>query len=148
MVQAVSHRSVTAVARLRIQVSPCVICGGQSGTGSGFSPSTSAFPCQYHAANAPHSSSSTHCLYHKDKRAKPEYLTKSTTLTESGHHWKQKNFYFSALKDYSRGKNVTGFPLIAWCLLTHPTNKFERKHTFSKYGITVPTACWLRTLFA
>jgi hypothetical protein len=38
MAQAVSRRPLTAEARVRDQDSPCGICGGQSGTGIGFSP--------------------------------------------------------------------------------------------------------------
>ena len=53
MAQAVSRRPVTAEARVRSQVSPCVICGGRSGTGTVFSPNTSDFPCQFHSTGSP-----------------------------------------------------------------------------------------------
>ena len=48
MAQVVSRWPVTAKARVRSQVIPCEICGGQSGIGTGFSPSISVFPCQYY----------------------------------------------------------------------------------------------------
>jgi hypothetical protein len=47
MAQAVSRRPLTAEARVRSRVSPRGIYGGQSGTGTGFSPSTSVFPCPF-----------------------------------------------------------------------------------------------------
>jgi hypothetical protein len=53
MAQAVSRRPLTAEARVRSRVSPCGICGGQTGTGTGFTPSTSVFPCQFHSTCAP-----------------------------------------------------------------------------------------------
>jgi hypothetical protein len=39
MAQAVSHRPLTAQAWIRARVNPYGICGGQSGTGTGISPS-------------------------------------------------------------------------------------------------------------
>ena len=53
MAQAVSRWPVTAEARVRSRVSPCGICGGQSCSGTGFSTSTSVFPCQFHFTGAP-----------------------------------------------------------------------------------------------
>jgi hypothetical protein len=49
MAQVVSRRPVTAEVRVRARFNPCGICGGQSGTGTGFSPSSSGLPCQYHS---------------------------------------------------------------------------------------------------
>jgi hypothetical protein len=53
MAQAVSRRPVIADVRVRSRLSPCGIYGGQSGTGTGFSPSTSYFLCQFYFTGAP-----------------------------------------------------------------------------------------------
>jgi hypothetical protein len=52
MAQVVSRRPVPAEAWVRARVNPCGICGGQSGAGTGFSPSSSVSPCQYHSTVA------------------------------------------------------------------------------------------------
>ena len=52
----------------------------QSGTGTGFSPSTSVFPVHYHPIIAPHSSSC--CSYLKDERAKLGHLPKISASKE------------------------------------------------------------------
>jgi hypothetical protein len=50
MAQAVSRRPLTADARVRSRVSPCGICGLQSGTGTGFfPPNTSVFPVLHYS---------------------------------------------------------------------------------------------------
>jgi hypothetical protein len=56
MAQTVSRWPLTADARVRVRVDPYGICGGQSGTGAGSSPSSSVSPCQYHSTIAPYSS--------------------------------------------------------------------------------------------
>jgi hypothetical protein len=47
--EAVSRRCLTTEARIRSQASPYGIYCGQSGTGTGFSPSTSVPPYQFHS---------------------------------------------------------------------------------------------------
>jgi hypothetical protein len=45
--QVVSRLPLRAEARVRARINPCETCGGESGIGTGFSPSSSVFPCQY-----------------------------------------------------------------------------------------------------
>jgi hypothetical protein len=44
MAQAVSHRPLAAMDRVHDRISPCDICGGQSGTGTVFSSEFFGFP--------------------------------------------------------------------------------------------------------
>jgi hypothetical protein len=50
--QAVSRRSVTAEARVQSQASLCGVCGASGDTGTGLSPSTLVYSCQYRYTNA------------------------------------------------------------------------------------------------
>jgi hypothetical protein len=59
MAHAVSHRPLNAEARVRARVSPCEICGGQSGTGINFPLSSSVHPCQYRSTVSLHTHVST-----------------------------------------------------------------------------------------
>jgi hypothetical protein len=52
MAQVVSRRSLTAEAQVSARVNLCGVCGRQSGTGTGFSPSSSVFSCQHHSTVA------------------------------------------------------------------------------------------------
>jgi hypothetical protein len=54
MAQAVSRRPLTPEACVCFRVNSCGICGGQSGTGTGFSPSCSPFLSYYHFTVALH----------------------------------------------------------------------------------------------
>ena len=64
LTQAVSRRSFVAEAWVQSQASPCRVWGGQSGTATGFTPSTFIFPSQYHFTDAPFSliTDHRHCI--------------------------------------------------------------------------------------
>jgi hypothetical protein len=53
MAQAVSRRPLTEEAQVRSPVSPCGICDGRIGSGTGFSATISVFSCQFHTIGAP-----------------------------------------------------------------------------------------------
>jgi hypothetical protein len=64
MVQGVNRRPVTAEVRVRSQANSCEVYCGPSGTGSGFTQSTSVLPSQCHSTNALYSSQSI-CFYYQ-----------------------------------------------------------------------------------
>jgi len=98
MVQADSSQAFTAKVRVRCQANRGQFRGCQSDSGTGFSPRTSVFSCQYHCTNAPHSSPCTCCSYQKDKGRKSGSLPKSNALLEIGEHWIEKYFHFAVFK--------------------------------------------------
>jgi len=67
--------------------------GGQSGSGTGLSPTTSVLLCQYHFISAPHSLRCACCSCRKDKWAKPGNLPKRKSLWKIGEHWIGEYFH-------------------------------------------------------
>ena len=57
---------------------------------TGFSTSTSVFPCQYHSSNGTYASSTTCCSFQTDERAKDENFQKTNALMEIGQRWIEK----------------------------------------------------------
>ena len=84
MTQEVGRRSLITERLDRSQESPCGICGGQSGTGSGISARTSVFPCQYssmlHVRSFIHSfidhphCKINNCQHHLNNKVKERHL--------------------------------------------------------------------------
>lgn len=80
----VSCQPLNAKIRFLFQVNPCGISGGQSVSGTRFSPSASVFSYQHHCTNAPHSSPSTCCSYQQGKGNKPGYIKSAALSRKSG----------------------------------------------------------------
>ena len=73
---AVSSWLLTSETPVRSQGSPIKFMMNKVALGQVFFWVLGFFPCQYHSTNVPHSSSSTFCFYHKEKRAKTGNLPK------------------------------------------------------------------------
>jgi hypothetical protein len=98
MAQTVIHRILTAETRVKSRVSACEVRSGRSGTGTGFYPSISRFPCQHHSTNAPNLSLSTCRSFRTDRRVKPKSLPKGNALSKIEEQWMEKYLKFFVLK--------------------------------------------------
>jgi hypothetical protein len=96
MDQAVGRRPLTAQARLRFRVSLCGICGGQSGTGTGFSPSTSVFPCKFNSTSAPLQGKMKNLIiFFTGLKNKPQGCGASVASAAGPFTTKKVNFFYS-----------------------------------------------------
>ena len=73
----INRQPLTPGARIRSQASPSEIYGGPSGTGTGYPPTTSVFPCQCLSTRNPYTYAFTRRSYQKDNRPNPGNLPKA-----------------------------------------------------------------------
>jgi len=117
MVQAVSHWPVTPEVRVRSHANSCEVNGGPSGTGTGFTLSTSVLPCQYHSTNAPYSSSSTCFSYRITNVRRLGTFTKyewSFGNRGAGVRKEISPYYIPMYRPYTSLRRVTSCFLL-WC---------------------------------
>jgi hypothetical protein len=116
----ISRRPFTAEVCVECQASICEVCGAQSGTRTGFSPSTSSFLCRYYSIRAPYSILS-YCYAYIKKWAKPGNLqTKQCCFAYRG-HWTKK--YFVILRRYPdrpTDRSFSWFSICAPCFSCGP----------------------------
>jgi len=109
MAQAVTWRPLITQACVRPQVSACESLGGQCGTGTGFSPSTWIYNCQYHFTITLYSFSAISCSNQKDKRAKSGNLPKRNALPEIREHGIETYFRFSLAFQACKPQNIRAY---------------------------------------
>jgi hypothetical protein len=100
----VHHPLLTTDARVRSLADPCTICGGQSGTGTGFPPSTCVFSCeyQYYFTNTPYTYSSLARQFELNRNTKGRILwnlSKTSAVSEISEHCMEKYFLVFCLAD-------------------------------------------------
>jgi hypothetical protein len=100
MPDALSRRPLSSEAWVRSQASLCEICGGKSGIGTGFLPSTAVFTCQY-STSAPYSIFM--CMLLVPEEQVDVVWEPPKCLSEIGGCWIEKYFHFcSVFKALSR----------------------------------------------
>jgi len=97
MAQAVTRRSHTAEARLQSHFRPSGICGGEIGTGTGYSPVLRFCCVNYHSTDTPHSLT-CHVGDENGGQSRPQFHTDTFQL-----HHEHNNEYTSLIQ---RGKKL------------------------------------------